>query len=489
MINKFSQFLVEEEKSIYFTFGRMNPPTIGHGKLLDALASKAGRSPYRVYVSQSQDKKKNPLQYKDKIKHARKMFPKHARSIVSNKKVKTIIDVLATLYDEGYRNVSVVVGADRLSEFDILLNKYNGKKGRHGFYNFNKIDIVSAGQRDPDAEGAEGASATKQRHAASEDDFVSFAQGLPKAMSNPEAKKLFNDVRKGMGLKEAKEFKNHIQLDPVSDIREAYLRDDIFKTGEEVVMTRNGIVGNIKYLGTNYLIIESKGETWRCWLNDVSKVNPNDIPPKHATADFGATPEDGPYRNMISEERQPDWGTPESVTKAKAMTPGQADEACWDTHKQIGTKKKGNKMVPNCVPKESQDQDIKDRPGSQPKKYHVGLNKAQKISRDRQFKKQANMSDKDPGAYKPAAGDATAKTKTSKHTLKFRKMFGESLATTAAKDKISREKEADKKKHDRMLDRARLKDVKVANMKEYGGPPISRAEYLKQKPMKGPKNG
>jgi len=133
MINKFSQFLVEEEKSIYFTFGRMNPPTIGHGKLLDALASKAGRSPYRVYVSQSQDKKKNPLQYKDKIKHARKMFPKHARSIVSNKKVKTIIDVLATLYDEGYRNVSVVVGADRLSEFDILLNKYNGKKGRHGF--------------------------------------------------------------------------------------------------------------------------------------------------------------------------------------------------------------------------------------------------------------------------------------------------------------------------------------------------------------------
>ena len=152
-------------------------------------------------------------------------------------------------------------------------------------------------------------------------------------------------------------------------------------------------------------------------------------------------------------------------------------------------KKKGNKMVPNCVPKESQDQDIKDRPGSQPKKYHVGLSKAQKISRDRQFKKQANMSDKDPGAYKPAAGDATAKTKTSKHTLKFRKMFGESLATTAAKDKISREKEADKKKHDRMLDRARLKDVKVANMKEYGGPPISRAEYLKQKPMKGPKNG
>ena len=93
MINSFSQFLIEEEKEVYFTFGRMNPPTIGHGKLLDTLATKAGRNPYRVYVSQSQDKNKNPLQYKEKIKHVRKMFPKHARSVMINKKIKTAIDV------------------------------------------------------------------------------------------------------------------------------------------------------------------------------------------------------------------------------------------------------------------------------------------------------------------------------------------------------------------------------------------------------------
>ena len=110
MINKFSQFLVEEEKTVYFTFGRMNPPTIGHGKLLDVLASKAGRNPYRVFLSHSQDKNKNPLQYKDKVKHVRKMFPKHARSIMSATNVKTAIDALVSLYNEGFIRVVMVVG-------------------------------------------------------------------------------------------------------------------------------------------------------------------------------------------------------------------------------------------------------------------------------------------------------------------------------------------------------------------------------------------
>lgn len=326
MINRFSQFLVEEEKTVYFTFGRMNPPTIGHGKLLDTLAQKAGKNPYRVYVSQSQDKNKNPLQYKEKVKHVRKMFPKHARSVMVNNKVKTAIDVAVALYNEGFRNLVMVVGSDRIREFDILLNKYNGKDARHGFYNFNKINVTSAGERDPDAEGVEGMSASKQRDNAKQNDFTAFAQGLPKAMSNPDAKRLFNAVRKGMGLKEATEFKNHVQLEPVSDLREAYLRDNIFKEGEQVVMTKHGIVGNIKYLGTNYLIVESKGETWRCWLDDVSKVDPNDIPPGHVEADYGADVEQGPYRNLSEASMykdKPDWGTPESTRKAKKMTPSE----------------------------------------------------------------------------------------------------------------------------------------------------------------------
>jgi len=325
MISRFSQFLVEEEKTVFFGFGRMNPPTIGHGKLLDVLSQKSGRNPYRMFLSQSQDKNKNPLVYKEKVKYARKMFPKHARSIMLNNKVRTALDALVILYNEGFVNVVMVVGSDRINEFNVLLNKYNGKDSRHGFYNFKSIKIISAGERDPDSEGAEGASATKQRQYAKDNNFTSFAQGLPAAMTNPDAKKLFNAVRKGMGLKEAKEFKNHIQLEPVSDIRESYLRDNIFKEGEQVVMTKHGIVGNIKYLGTNYLIVESKGETWRCWLDDVSKVDPNDIPPGHIEADYGADPEQGPYRNL-SEANQSVKPHPE-VVKAYKKTLDAEDQA------------------------------------------------------------------------------------------------------------------------------------------------------------------
>ncbi len=403
MINRFSQFLVEEENVVYFTFGRMNPPTIGHGKLLDTLSKKARRFPYRIFLSQSNDKKKNPLQYKDKVKHIRKMFPKHARSIILNNKIKTPFHALSFLYDQGYKKVVMVAGSDRVTQYDVRLNKYNGKKGDHGFYNFEGgIKIISAGERDPDADGAEGASGTKQRGYAVANDFTGFARSLPSNMSNSNAKRLFNDVRSGLGLKEEKQFKNHIQLEPVSDLREAYLRDNIFEEGEKVVLTKKGIVGNIKYLGTNYLIVESKGETWRCWLDDVSKIDPNQKV-EWDVANLPNEDNDGIVRESLNEASmyadKPDWGTPESTRKAKKITPGETTEA--------------------------QDSDIKDRPGSQPANYHRGLKKAQKIARDRQFKKQAKMSDSDPKAYKPAPGDAKAKTRLSKHTIKYRKMYGD----------------------------------------------------------------
>jgi hypothetical protein len=463
MINRFSQFLVEEEKTVYFTFGRMNPPTIGHGKLLDKLASVAGRNPYRVFLSQSNDPKENPLPYADKIKHVRKMFPKHARSVMINKKVVTPFHALSALYDEGFRKVVMVAGSDRVAEYDLRLNKYNGKKGGHGFYNFEGgIKLVSAGQRDPDAKGAEGASGTKQRGFAKDNNFTSFAQNLPKAMSNPDAKRLFNAVRKGMGLKEQKEFKNHVQLKPVSDLREAYVKDGLFDEGDEVVILKNDVVGNIQHLGTNYVIVESKGERYRCWLTDISKVDP-DPKMNWDNAPYDDPGEDGVVRESLNEEYKYEWGTDASTKHAKKMTPGETQEACWDTHKQVGMKKKGNKMVPNCVPKESQDPDIKDRPGSQPKAYHKGLSKAQKLARDRQFKRQAKMRDDDPKAYKPAPGDKTAKTKPSKHTLKFKKMFGEQDAQDMAKTRIDREKNVDARKHDRMMDRARLKDTLKKN--------------------------
>lgn len=285
MINSFSKFLVEEEKVVYFTFGRMNPPTIGHEKLLDKLASSARSSSYRVYLSQSQDNKKNPLQYAEKVKIARKMFPRHARSIALNKKVKTVFDALTSLYNEGFANIVMVVGSDRVTEFDVLINKYNGQKGKHGFYNFKKINVVSAGQRDPDAEGVEGMSASKMRAAATSGDFSQFAQGLPKKVSNADAKRIFNSVRKGLGLKEEKEFKNHIQLEPVSDLRESYVNGELFNIGDQVVMKENGEIGTVKRLGSNYVIIEGSGNQYRRWLDSVERVEENNNA-EYETASF-----------------------------------------------------------------------------------------------------------------------------------------------------------------------------------------------------------
>ena len=243
---------------------------------------------------------------------------------------------------------------------------YNGKKGRHGFYNFKGgIKIVSAGQRDPDAEGAEGASGTKQRKYAADNDFAKFAQGLPNAMSNNDAKKLFNDVRKGLGLKETKEFKNMVQFDSVSPEREAYVEGQLFSEGDEVIIKDTNEVGTIIVCGTKYVIVEANGNKTRQWLNAVEKVY--------------------------------DYGTEASVKDIKKK----------------------------FAPKEAQDPDIKDREGSQPAAYHKGLKKSTKVKRDAQFKRQAKMPDGDPKSYKPAPGDAGAKTKPSKHTKKFKQMFGD----------------------------------------------------------------
>lgn len=273
MINKFSDFLEQSEKKVFFTFGRFNPPTIGHEKLLDVVSRKAGSNPYRIYMSQSQDAKKNPLSYTDKIKYCRKAFPKHARSIILNTKIKTVFDIMVELYDNGYRDVTMVVGDDRVREFDILLNKYNGTKGRHGLYNFQSIKILSAGQRDPDAEGVEGMSASKLRALVVDGDYTSFIQGLPKSLSNSEAKKLYNDIRKGMGLTEETQFSKHIQLNSISESREKYVHGELFTKGDLVVMKESDEVGEIKILGTNYVVVEtSDKKRIRKWLDDVEKL-------------------------------------------------------------------------------------------------------------------------------------------------------------------------------------------------------------------------
>jgi len=498
MINSFKQYLVEEEKIVYFTFGRMNPPTIGHGKLIDKLASMAGRNPYRIFVSQSQDPKKNPLNYSDKIKNIRKMFPKHARNVMINKDVKSAMDILPALYNQGFRKVVMVVGSDRINEFEALLNKYNGQEGRHGFYNFSDIKVASAGERDPDAEGIEGMSASKMRSFASDNDFTSFSQGLPKTVSTKDARKLFNDVRKGMGLKEERTFKNHIQLAPISSTREAFVEGHLFNLGESVIVKKTDEVGTITVLGSNYVIVESSdGKRTRHWLDAVEKIEEQDN-----------------KKSMYKDK--PDWGTPESTKKWKKATPGQdVDEGtdrpniwdnirarraagkpklkpgqkgypktldlpenqgtCWPGYVQVGMKKKNGKMVPNCVKEKlaekiqvRQDPDIDELPGSQPATFQKGIqSKSTKAARHRHFQRMTKRADDDPTAYQDAPGDKEARkkgTRPSQYTLKYKRMFGEQKdPIDAAKLRVQRQKEIAARRHDQIMDRARLLQAKQKN--------------------------
>ena len=395
MIGSFKNFLIEEEKTVFFTWGRMNPPTIGHEKLLTALSRKAGNNPYFVYLSQSTDPKKNPLPYKDKIKIARKMFPRHARRIMLDAKVRNLFDILTKLYDMGYKNVTMVVGADRVQEFDVLMNKYNGKKGRHGFYNFRSMNVASAGDRDPDAEGATGMSASKMRSAASKGDFTSFSQGLPKTFSNADAKNLFNTVRKGMGLREQKEYKSHLQLNPVSETREQYVSGNLYDVGDKVIVKESDEVGTVTHLGANYVIVEKNNMQKRYWLEAIELLE---------------------------------------------------------------------------KPRVAQDPDVKDKKGTQPKKYFKGLSKSTKDKRDAHFAKGKKKADNDPSAYKPAPGDADAKTKPSKYTNAIKKMFDEEDAMARVKRKHDRFNDAEKardelikRRQDKEMDRARTKDTKQKN--------------------------
>jgi len=286
----FTEYVTEATKEVTIAWGRFNPPTIGHEKLMEATAKVARGGSYRIYASQSTDGKKNPLDYTTKVKYMRKMFPRHARSIILDKNINTLFDIMTKLYDEGFTKVNLIAGSDRVPEYEALVNKYNGVKGRHGFYNFEGgVNVISAGERDPDAEGATGMSASKLRQAAVDNDFQMFVKGLPSGFK--EAKDLFNDIRKGMGLKESHDFRSHIQLESVSDTREAYVVGELFSVGDIVVIKESDEIGEVVMLGSNYLLIEtSEGKKVRKWLESVEKL---DEVGEVKTADFKISPTTG----------------------------------------------------------------------------------------------------------------------------------------------------------------------------------------------------
>jgi len=474
MINSFKNYLVEEEKTLYFVWGRMNPPTAGHEKLLDFLKSKAGNNPFRIYLTQSEDNKKNPISYAQKVKFARKGFPQYARQIMMDKKLKTIFDAMVSFYNEGFKRVVIVAGSDRVNEYDITLNKYNGKKARHGFYNFERISVLNAGNRDPESKGVEGVSGTKLRGYAESGDFTKFAQYMPKKLSNSEAKQVYNAVRQGLGLKEQREFKNHIQLESVSQLRESYIDGKLFDVGDTVVVKESGEVATVKHLGSNYVIVEKSGNQYRKWLDAVEQVDQPRV--EYDVFNEGTTNPN--IWDNIRKRRAKGEPPKKPGDKGYPKTLDLPEDPCWDTHKQVGTKMKNGKEVPNCVPRSEkievgQDKDIDELPGSQPATFQKGIkSKSTKAARHRHFQRMTKRSDDDPSAYKDAPGDKAARkkgTKPSQYTLKFKQMYGEQ-SIDQVRQRIAREKEiekrrdtADQKRHDSMLDRARLRRTRMVN--------------------------
>jgi hypothetical protein len=198
----FLGFLKEQANQRHgvMAFGRMNPPTIGHEKLVNKVHEIANKHDaiHAVVLSHSQDAKKNPLDVASKVKHAKNAFP-NTNVVGASKERPTIMHHASAMYEAGARHLHVVAGSDREEEYKKLLSTYNGKEGKHGYYNFKSITIHSAGQRDPDAEGAEGMSASKMREHAASGNEKEFHSGLPSHMSTAHKKSLYNDLRKAMG--------------------------------------------------------------------------------------------------------------------------------------------------------------------------------------------------------------------------------------------------------------------------------------------------
>ena len=271
-MKKFLDIAEARGDTAVFTFGRFNPPTIGHQKLLDKVASVAKSNPgapYYIFASHSENPKKDPLPYVKKVAYMKKMFSKHSRNITTTRD-RTVFELAVTLHNKGHRAIVMVVGSDRVTEFDTLLNKYNGVEGRHGYYGFDNIEVVSAGERDPDAEGVTGMSASKMRAAASANDYDTFKLGLPKNFNN--GMSLFKDVRKFMGIRES--FIEHqVNMTEEDVIRDMYIENKIFCIGDIVEDDYSGVSGAVVRRGTNYLVFaEGDGTTHKRWLYEVRRV-------------------------------------------------------------------------------------------------------------------------------------------------------------------------------------------------------------------------
>ena len=256
-------------QTLTLVFGRFNPPTVGHKKLLDGAKSVAGDGDIRIYPSRSNDPKKNPLEPGQKTELMKKMFPSHSENIVNDESVKTIFDALELANNDGYSNVKIVVGSDRVSEFDNLAQKYNGE-----LYDFEEIETISAGERDEDSDDVSGMSASKMRKAAAEEDFATFRTGIPDNLDDKTAKQIMNTVRKAMKVEEGWSLWEIAPKFDWKNLRENYVTGKIFKINELVENLNTGLIGKIVRRGTNYLICVTENDVmFKSWIRDLREYS------------------------------------------------------------------------------------------------------------------------------------------------------------------------------------------------------------------------
>jgi len=389
-------------KAVVLGWGRMNPITVGHEKLVNKIKSVARQESATplIYISHSQDAKKNPLDYDDKIMLAKKAF---GNKLIVKSNARTIIQIMQEL-QKKFSRVILVVGQDRIKQFDDLLNKYNGKD-----YTFDNISIVSAGDRDPDSEGVDGMSASKMRVAASQGDFKKFKTGLPRRLQS-DAQDVYDMVRGGMKIAEM------LELDEALTIQQRRMRAITMRKFKSKIAQ-----GRRRMAKKAATMDKLKSRARKAAIKIIRKKVAGKKGEKYATL--------SPSEKMLIDKR---------VAKKKSAIDRIAKKLLPQVRKadlaKLSGKKSANEEFESFLfneefaqlfeePTTGQDPDIKDKKGTQPAVYYKGLAKSTKDKRDAHFKKHGKKDDDDNSAYKPAPGDADSETKTSKHTKRYHQMF------------------------------------------------------------------
>lgn len=277
-MKKYRQLIKElPSKKVVFAFGRFQPPTNGHELLVNAVKkiASAQKADHVIYASRTHDKKSNPLPVDRKVYYLKRMFP-NTNFVAANEDVRTFMEA-ATLLSKKYKNLLMIAGSDRVPEYKKLLEKYNGVN-----FHFDTVEVVSAGERDPDSDNASGMSGTKMREAAKKGDYALFKKGLPRTLTDLDGKRLMNEIRTGMGMEIVKE---QVKFE-TNELREKYHAGEIFNVGDKVSDGEN--IFEIVDRGSNYItVVNESGELSKKWLDAVQPIEiEEDVTPGPAPAEL-----------------------------------------------------------------------------------------------------------------------------------------------------------------------------------------------------------